>query len=104
MYIIGPLSSVGHLSISLSSMVVSLDWVAPFSLTSNTISYHFKIVNFTSSSLLLSGEITATEFRYPLVLDGIGCHDQVFTVTPVNEAGNGQQDTIFFSQAFHGRS
>ena len=85
------------MSLSLTAMdrAISLNWTAPFSLDITDVKPDIEYcvdVSDSTSSLTLSSlcGITVTEFSYPLPPDR-GCHDYVFTVTPVNVVGNGTQ-------------
>ena len=103
---VGELLAVTSLTLSLHKPNISLSWTAPFSLdipnTDPDITYCVDVINSTSSTIIHSDcGITVTEYTYPIPLDN-GCHDHAITVTPVNVAGNGQQETIFYSQALPG--
>ena len=50
------------------------------------------------ASLHMMDGVTMTEFTYPLPPD-TGCDNLVFTVTPMNGAGEGISNSISFSQA-----
>lgn len=59
----------------------------------NDITYMIQVMNSTAA---LTEDMT--EFSYPLPPDS-GCDNVVFTVTPLNEAGEGISNLILLSQA-----
>lgn len=92
----GTLAAVGDLNISFQNSTVFLTWTAPFTLdissTMIDITYNVSMVS-SVSSLALHNTVIVTEFSYPLP-SGSGCDNTVFTVTPVNEAGEGVPKSI----------
>ena len=100
--ILGKLTAVDTLNISFLNSTAFLNWVAPFTLnihgTPIDITYTTSVVNSTSSMTVYMEEgVIVTEFTYPLPPDG-GCDNLVFTVTPVNGAGEGISNSISLSQ------
>ncbi len=98
----GTLSAVSSLQISTINSTISLNWVPPFTLDLfSTITYCVGVVNSTSSARLeISCGSDEIRFEYPLRQpSGRSCDDYIFTVTPVNEAGNGTPTSIQYSQA-----
>ena len=101
--IIGTLAAVGDLSISSQNSSITLNWTAPFTLDISEepvdITYTVGVVS-PASSLTVHMEIgvNMTEFSYPLPPD-IGCDNLMFTVIPVNGAGDGISNSISLSQA-----
>ena len=100
--IIGLLSAVGSLTITVQDSAISLTWTAPFTLdiqgVDPDITYCVCLVNSTSLSTLHSEcEITEVEYEYPIPPDS-ACHMYMFTVTPVNVVGNGTSSTLTYPQ------
>ena len=84
--------------LTIHNSTISLTWTAPFTLditgVDPDITYCVGVVNSTSSSILHSEcGITETEYEYPIPPDS-ACHMYMFTVTPVNVAGNGELETL----------
>lgn len=97
--IVGLLAAV-NLTLAVNDSTVYLDWTASFSLditgVSHDTSYCVDVTNAASSLILYSQcGITMTEFTYPLPPDRI-CSIILFTVTPVNLAGNGVRNTVSY--------
>ena len=100
----GLLTAVGSPSVDLVDADISLTWTSPFTLDiSNVdpdITYCVNVVNSTSSSIVLSEcGITVTGFNFSIPLGRV-CDIYIFTVTPVNGAGNGTAVTLGYSQDF----
>ena len=89
----GTLSAVGDLNISSFNYTITLTWTAPFSLDMVDITYMVQVMN--STTTLMEDMM---EFSYPLSHDS-GCDNLVFTITPLNEAGEGLSNSISLSQA-----
>ena len=107
---LGSLSAVIDLNISSQNSFVFLNWTAPFSLdisrTQDGITYTVGVVNPASLLILhMENGVTLTEFWYPLP-PASSCDDLVFTVIPVNEAGEGISlpNSIPLSQALECKS
>ena len=100
---IGLLPAVRSLELTIVNSSYSLEWVPPFSLDIPSVDpdiegYCVNITSLTSSNTLHSQcEITNVSFSYPIPSDD-GCHDYMFTVTPVNILGNGTQAVVTLSQ------
>ena len=98
-FLIGLLSSVESLSLTVGNSTLLLTWTAPFSLdiedADPDIEYCVDVATPTFS-LTRMCRIRVTEFSYPLP-PGRVCDNIMFTVTPVNVVGNGKQANISIS-------
>ena len=107
-FILGTLSAVSDLSISSQNFSVFLNWTAPFTMDISgvqvDVTYTVGVVIPTSSLILyMENGVTITEFWYPLT-PNVSCDNLVFTVIPVNQAGEGIPNSIPLSQALECKS
>ena len=100
--LIGLLSAVGSLTLTVLDTILSLSWTPPFSLDITSVNPDISgycvdvdAVNFTSSSRVHSECFSdnTTTFEYPKP-PADGCYIYNFTVTAMNLVGNGTQDTV----------
>ena len=98
--IVGVLSAVLALTLSIHDSFIFLTWEPPFTLhmtfgfTPDIIGYCVDIINSTSSLNLYSQcGINTTAFSYPIPRDSVCCDYISYTVTPVNIVGNGTGTT-----------
>lgn len=98
--IIGVLSAVDSLTL-IEQDSIFLNWTAPFTLDLSGrpgITYCVNVVNSTSSCILHSEcGINMTKFSLPIPIDS-DCYVYNFTVTPVNQAGNGSAASIPYTR------
>ena len=101
MHTLGLLSTVNDLSITVSNSTLSLTWEPPFSLDITGVNpditgYCVDMVDFTSSTILLSQcGIKETEYSYLLPQDAV-CHSYVLTIIPVNVVGRGISSSVLY--------
>ncbi len=98
---LGLLPAVNSLVLTVQdSTSLSLNWTAPFTLDivdlDPDITYCVEVANFTSSEVLdIDCGLTQPGFSYPIP-EGSECFVPIFTVNPVNPAGNGTMATVPF--------
>ena len=92
---IGLLAAVGTpiASPDLLNSTISLSWTPPFSLditnVDHDITYCVGVDNSTSLVVFSQCGITDTQYDFTVSFSSTPCDNYTFTVTPVNEVGNG---------------
>ena len=94
------LAAVGDLRVGMQDSQVFVNWTAPFTLDISNVEddisgYCIDVVNITS--LFSQCGINATEINLSLSLDDV-CHMYRITVTPVNVVGQGERNSLIYSQ------
>ncbi len=98
---LGLLNAVSTLIVTpeLFNSTISLAWTPPFSLditnVDHDITYCVDVVNSTSSLVIHSQcGITDTQYNYTVSNRSTPCDNYTFTITPVNEVGNGTSASV----------